>query len=257
MLIQTKSVSQLQEVGPGDSHIKAGYSVGALTYTVKVANVSFEENRKRGLPVGSGFFVVNSAVDSSTLGIFLENRYLTDLRTGAAGAVAVKHFTTKQHTRVAFIGTGAIATAMAEASHCVHQFEQGYAYGIDKQLTQAFANDIHAKLGYRILVCDTAEEAIRNADVIFTQTPGKEPVLKGGWLKPHATIIASGSDQATKNELPVEVLKHCKLVTDLTSQCKEVGELRTGIELGNMTVEDVYAELGEAFLRSLFKYSYV
>lgn len=35
-----------------------------------------------------------------------------------------------------------------------------------------------------------AEEAVRNADVIFTQTPASKQVLKLEWLKPHATIIA-------------------------------------------------------------------
>lgn len=237
----------MQEVGPGDCHIKGGYIAGAATWTVKLANVSFYKNQKRGLPVGSGIFIVCSAENGAPLGIFQENRYLTDLRTGAAGAVAVKHFAAKDHHRVAYIGTGAIATAMAEASHCVHQFEQGYAYGLDKRLTQAFANDIHNKLGYRILVCDSAEEAVRNADVIFTQTPGSAPVLEPTWLKPQATIIASGSDQATKNELPVELLKSCKFVTDLTRQCQKVGELRTAIQHGGMTVADVYAELGKCY----------
>jgi hypothetical protein len=46
---------------------------------------------------------------------------------------------------------------------------------------------------------------VRASDVIFTQTPGSKPVLEHSWLKPHATIIASGSDQPTKNEIPPEV----------------------------------------------------
>ena len=54
-------------------------------------------------------------------------------------------------------------------------------------------------------VCATAEEAVRASDVLFTQTPGSKPVLELSWLKPHATIIASGSDQPTKNEIPPEV----------------------------------------------------
>jgi len=47
-------------------------------------------------------------------------------------------------------------------------------------------------VGYPVEVCDTAEEAVRKGDVIFTQTPGSKPVLELSWLKPHATIIASG-----------------------------------------------------------------
>ena len=48
------------------------------------------------------------------------------------------------------------------------------------------------ELGYPVKVCQTAEEAVRGADVIFTQTTGASTVLELDWLKTHATIIASG-----------------------------------------------------------------
>lgn len=80
-----------------------------------------------------------------------------------------------------------------------------------------------------MLVCDTAEDAIRHADVIFTQTTGHAVVLDAAWLKPKVTIIASGSDQDTKNELPVDVMKKAKFVTDLTAQCAKVRKLLLSI----------------------------
>ena len=179
------------------------------------------------------------------MAIFQENRYLTDLRTGAAGAVSVKHFAAKHHTKVAFVGTGVIATAMAKGTHPVHKFTQGYAYGLDPKQAQQFADDIQKSCGYPVKVCATAEEAVRAADVIFTQTPASKTVLELEWLKPHATIIASGSDQPTKNEIPANVMKKSKFVADLVRQCSRVGELRTAIKEGLMTEQDVYAEIGE------------
>ena len=113
-------------------------------------------------------------------------------------SLLVKHFAAKDHTKVAFIGTGVIATAMARGTATIHKFTEGYAYGLDTKATQAFADEIKATCGYTVKVCATAEEACRSADVIFTQTPGNKQVLELGWLKPHATIIASGSDQPTK-----------------------------------------------------------
>jgi ornithine cyclodeaminase/alanine dehydrogenase-like protein (mu-crystallin family) len=179
------------------------------------------------------------------LGIFQENRYLTDLRTGAAGAVAVKHCAAPHHTNVAFLGTGAIATAMAEGTHCIHKFKQGFAYGLDRKQTQEFADYIQNTLHYPVTVCTTAEEAVRASDVIFTQTPASSQVLQEGWLRPHATIIASGSDQATKNELPSSVMKKSKFIADLVRQCARVGELRTALAEKMMTETDVHAEIGE------------
>lgn len=134
---------------------------------------------------------------------------------------------------------------MARSTHVVHQFTQGYAYGLDTKLTDKFCAELSADLGYPVKTCATAEEAVRNADVIFTQTPASKTVLELSWLKPNATIIASGSDQPTKNEIPVDVMKKSKFVADLIRQCSRVGELRTAIQAGAMTEADVYAEIGD------------
>ena len=84
------------------------------------------------------------------------------------------------------------------------------------------------------------------SDVIFTQTPGASTVLEKEWLKPSGvTIIASGSDQPTKQEIPNDVLKASKYIADLVKQTSKVGELRGAIQAGEMTEADVYAELGE------------
>eukprot|EP01038_Epipyxis_sp_PR26KG_P008107 gene8107-10979_t len=238
-------IHESANAGPGDCHIKGGYIEGTKTWTVKLANVSFYKNLEKGLPAGSGIFIVCDATNGSPLGIFQENRYLTDLRTGAAGAVSVKYFASKKHTKVAYIGTGVIATAMAEGTHCIHKFSEGFAYGLDPKQAGQFADSITKNLGYKMTVCTTAEEAVRNADVIFTQTPASSHVLQLEWLKPHATIIASGSDQPTKNEIPANVMAKSKFVVDLTRQCSRVGELRTAIKEGVMTEADVYAEIGE------------
>jgi len=239
-------IHESAEAGPGDCHIKGGYIEGTKTWTVKLANVSFYKNLKKGLPPGSGIFIVCDATNGSPLAVFMENRLMTDLRTGAAGAVAVKYCgSSAKHTKVSFIGTGVIANAMACGSHQVHKFKEGYAFGLDKAMTEKFCKEIEAELGYKMHVCSTAEEAVRAGDVIFTQTPAAEVVLELGWLKPHATIIASGSDQPTKNELPSDVMKKSKFITDLTRQCARVGELRTALKEGLMKESDVYAEIGE------------
>jgi ornithine cyclodeaminase/alanine dehydrogenase-like protein (mu-crystallin family) len=238
-------IHEKQEAGPGDCHIKGGYIEGTKTWTVKLANVSFYKNVAKGLPAGSGIFIVCDATNGAPLGIFQENRYMTDLRTGAAGAISVKHCVAKHHTNVSFIGTGVIATAMAVSTNVVHKFKQGYAYGLDTKQTEQFAKEIEKLCGYPVKVCITAEEAVRSSDVIFTQTPASKQVLELGWLRPHATIIASGSDQPTKNEIPSDVMKKSKFIADLVRQCSRVGELRTAIKEGFMKESDVYAELGE------------
>ena len=237
-------VAETPEAGPGDCHIKGGYIEGAPTWTVKLAMVSFYNNLKKGLPAGSGVFVVCDASNGGPIAVLHENRYLTDMRTGAAGAVCVKHLAPNAKS-VAFIGTGVIAEAMARATATVHGFEQGYGYSRDMAKNSAFCNKMSAELGYAFTPCSSAEEAVKNADVVFTQTTGSEWVLDLKWLQPHALIIASGSDQPTKNEIPPTVMQKARVVTDITAQCLRVGELRSAVKAGVMKETDVHAQLGE------------
>mmetsp|Transcript_28733 Transcript_28733/g.65698 ORF Transcript_28733/g.65698 Transcript_28733/m.65698 type:complete len:354 (-) Transcript_28733:632-1693(-) len=238
------TVAESPDAGPGDCHVKGGYVYGTPTFTVKVATVSFYKNAEKELPPGSGCFVVVCAVTGAPLGIFQENRFMTDLRTGAAGAISLAHCSHPTHDTIGFIGCGAIARNMARAAATVRPFK-GVAYGFG-DTAAAFCADMEKELGMPFAPAASAEDLCGQSDVIFTQTPGSETVLKKEWLKDTGvTIIASGSDQPTKNELPVDVLTAGKYVSDLTKQTSKVGELRVALEAGAMTENDVYAELGE------------
>lgn len=172
---------------------------------------------------------------------------MTDLRTGAAGAVAVKYTTPDDDSNViGFIGTGAIARNMARAAATVRPNFTGVAYGLDVDGAETFAKDMSAELGVPFKVATSSEELCGQSNVIFTQTTGSNHVLKLEHLQPGTTIIASGSDQPTKQELPNDVLASAdKYVADLIKQTSRVGELRGAIEANAMTTDDVYAELGE------------
>lgn len=237
------TVDESEGAGPGDCHIKGGYVSGTPTFTVKLATVSFYKNAERNLPPGSGMFCVVNAVTGGPLGIFQENRFMTDLRTGAAGAVSMKYATTAEQDVVGFIGCGAIARNMARAAATVRPFK-GVAYGLAG--AEEFCADMEKELGMPFEVAGTAKELCGKSDVIFTQTPGSETVLEKDWLKPEGvTIIASGSDQPTKQEIPNDVLAASKYISDLTKQTSKVGELRGPLQAGVMTEDDVHAELGE------------
>jgi ornithine cyclodeaminase/alanine dehydrogenase-like protein (mu-crystallin family) len=237
-------VAETPTAGPGDCHIKGGYVLGAPTFTVKLACVSFYKNLEQGLPAGSGLFCVVDAVTGAPLAVLQENRYMTDLRTGAAGAVALKHTTLPgQELRIGFIGAGAIARTMARASKAVRPHFTGMVYGLAG--ADDFANDMHDELGLDFTVAASARELCESCNVIYTQTPGSDTVLELDWLQPGTTIIASGSDQPTKQEIPNDVLKASKYIADLIKQTSKVGELRGALQAGVMTEADVHAELGQ------------
>mmetsp|Transcript_13511 Transcript_13511/g.40256 ORF Transcript_13511/g.40256 Transcript_13511/m.40256 type:complete len:461 (+) Transcript_13511:150-1532(+) len=243
------TIDETADAGPGDCHIKGGYVSGAATWTVKLASVSFYKNLERGLPPGGGVFVVMNAVTGQPCGIFQENRFMTDLRTGAAGGIALKHLglapdALGSTNTIGFVGCGAIARVMARAAKAVRPDFKGLCWAPDGS-HETFAADMEAELGVPFEAIDTAAEMCKGSDVIYTQTPGGTTCLEKSWLKPHATIICSGSDQPTKQEIPTDVLSASKYVSDLTKQTSKVGELRSALADGTMKMEDVYAELGE------------
>ncbi len=55
-------IGESSVAGPGDCHIKGGYVDATPTFTVKLACVSFYKNAEKGLPPGSGIFIVVNAV---------------------------------------------------------------------------------------------------------------------------------------------------------------------------------------------------
>ena len=170
---------------------------------------------------------------------------MTDLRTGAAGAVAMKHCSDEDQNVVGFIGTGAIARNMARAAAATRPFT-GICYGLDTDMSAEFAESMSTELGMPFKVAESAQELCGESDIIFTQTTGSSTVLEKDWLKESGvTIIASGSDQPTKQEIPNDVLKASKYIADLVKQTSKVGELRGPLQAGVMTEDDVYAELGE------------
>lgn len=207
------------------------------------ACVSFYNNLKKNLPPGSGIFIVVNALTGAPLGVFQENRFMTDLRTGAAGAVAMKYCSNPNQDIVGFIGCGAIAKNMARAAATVRPYK-GVTYALEG--AETFAEEMTKELGVPFEVATSAKELCGKSDIIFTQTPGSATVLEKDWLNPKGvTIIASGSDQPTKCEIPPDVLVASKYISDLTKQTRKVGELRSALEAGIMTEDDVYAELGE------------
>lgn len=170
-------------------------------------------------------------------------RFMTDLRTGAAGAVAMKYCTTAAQDTVGFIGCGAIAKNMARAAAAVRPYK-GVAFALEG--ADDFAKEMSEELDVPFEVASSAKDLCGVSDIIYTQTPGGSTVLEKDWLNPKGvTIIASGSDQPTKCEIPPDVLAASKYISDLTKQTSKVGELRSALAAGVMTEDDVHAELGE------------
>lgn len=232
----------------GESHVKGAYIEGALHFVIKVAN-SFYANREMGLPVGSGLMLAFDAITGVLDAILLDNGYLTDLRTGAAGAVAARHLATPTIRQAAFIGAGTQARFQFRAIAAVRDFSIVQVWSRNLVSAERLAREIMDDCDCTAYVAKSAERAVRNSDLIVTATPSYEPLIFADWVQPGATIIAVGSDSPEKQELDVNLLARADVViADRLSQCAEFGEIHHALEAGAIGLQDVTGELGDVII---------
>ena len=98
---------------PGDVHIKYGFVTGDEFYVLKMAS-GFYNNPELDLPVSDGLLLVFSQQTGQLKLILLDECWLTDMRTAAAGAVAAKHLAPKNVQHVGSVGTGVQARMQLE-----------------------------------------------------------------------------------------------------------------------------------------------
>jgi ornithine cyclodeaminase len=236
---------QIAQQLQGECHVKGAYIHGALHFVIKVAN-SFYGNRDLSLPVGSGLMLAFDAITGSLDAILLDNGYLTDLRTGAAGAVAVRHLSPATIHRAAFIGAGTQARFQWRAIAAVRNISSISVWSRNAVGADRFAREVMDDSDCSTQVARTVEDAVRHSDLIITTTPSQQPLVMADWVRPGATLIAVGSDTPDKQELDVALLARADVViADRLSQCAEFGEIHHALAAGALSRDDIAGELGD------------
>lgn len=229
----------------GEAHIKGAHLRGSPLFTLKVAT-GFFGNVEMGIPTGSGLVLIFDAQSGFPRGILADNGYLTDLRTGAAGALAVRHLTPDRPLLATVLGTGVQAKMQLGMMSHVRSLAGVRVWSRSQSHAATFAERMAEHVPCEIVAVPTVEDAVAEADLVVTVTPSQSPLVQPGWLRGGATVIAVGSDSPVKQELDAHVVAEAdKVVTDLTAQCAAFGELHHAVSDGLMTPDDVYAELGQ------------
>jgi len=228
----------------GETHVKGAHMKGAPYFVCKIAS-GFYRNPERGLPVGSGLVLVFDASTGLPQAILLDNGYLTDLRTGAAGAVAARHLARETLTKVAIIGSGLEAGFQMRALAEVRTVPTVFAWSRTRERAEGLAAQMRDELGLDVRVSDTVEDAVREADLVITATPSREPIVMAEWISPGAHVTALGSDGPDKQELDVQLLARADVVVaDHLEQCAKKGEIHHALATGAIALGDVAGELG-------------
>jgi ornithine cyclodeaminase len=231
----------------GEIHVKAGYLHGGEFYAVKMAS-GFPDNPTLGLSPGNGIVIVFDARTGVPSAVLLDNGYITDLRTAAAGAIAAKYLARDAVETVAVIGTGIQARLQPRLLAAVRSFRSVRVWGRRMDAAQQCVRDLEQSgtlpFGCVVSAEPSVEAAVRNADIVITVTASRSPVVRASWLAPGVLVTAVGSDGAHKQELDVDVLGSAdRVIADSLAQCRRIGEIHHALEAGVID-ESKITELG-------------
>jgi ornithine cyclodeaminase/alanine dehydrogenase-like protein (mu-crystallin family) len=227
----------------GEFHIKTAYVEGLPHVAVKVAS-GFYDNPTHGLPSGSGLMALFDAATGMPVALLLDNGFLTDIRTAAAGALAADLLAARSIGTVGIIGSGVQARQQVRCLATVRSFSRIVAWSPNPANLDRYCREMVAE-GFDASAASSAEQVCRAADLLITATPSRKPLVQAEWLKDGVHITALGSDSPGKQELDPACLDRADLVVvDRFAQCSAFGELKHALDAGLLTRNDVHAELG-------------
>jgi ornithine cyclodeaminase len=228
----------------GEFHVKTALIDGVPHVAVKIAS-GFYDNPAKGLPSGAGLMAVFDAATGLPVALLLDNGFLTDIRTGAAGAVAAEALAPQRIETAGVIGSGLQARYQVQCLRLVRPFTRIVAWSPDRAHLDAYIDEMR-KDGYDAAAAASPEAVCRAADIIITATPSRQPLVRAEWLRPGQHITALGSDSPGKQELEAACLAAADLVVvDRLTQCAAFGELRHALDDGSLQPNRVHGELGE------------
>lgn len=195
---------------------------------------------------GAGFLVTLFDSDHARILATIEADALGQMRTGAASAVASKYLARQNAAVMGLLGSGWQAESQLAAVAQVRALSEVRVYSTTKERRENFAATMSKRLGLNVRAVESAEAAVREADIVTTITTSRDPVLKGEWLAPGTHINAAGSNHSKRRELDALAVQRSQVVAvDALDQARlEAGDLVQAAE------EDCFSwdralELGE------------
>ncbi|WP_438422846.1 hypothetical protein [Aquimarina macrocephali] len=233
----------LFEDPPGDVHIKYGYIKNDDFYVIKIAS-GFYNNSKLGIASSQGMMLIFSQKTGQLAAILLDEGYLTDIRTAAAGALAALYFAPKKISAIGIIGTGIQAKLQLQFLQKNNPCKTVWIWGRTSEKTEKFKAEMSTD--FDIHIAKTPAEVAKNSTLIVTTTPSEVALLDAKDILPGTHITAVGSDTSDKQELGSEILQKADIViADSIPQSKSRGEIYRAVKDGSISEEKI-VELGNA-----------
>ncbi|MBB6123413.1 ornithine cyclodeaminase family protein [Sphingobium subterraneum] len=235
---------------PGsDSHlgIMPGYIESPQVWGTKLICL-VPENPKRGLSSHTGVVLLYD-VETGQLRALLDAAAITALRTPAATAAASRVLARPDATSLAILGTGEQAHGHFEALELVHRPTRIFIWGRSREAATQFRDAVAPATRATVTVCETVEEAVREADVVCSVTAATDPIIEGRWIAPGTHVNLVGSSIPAKSEIDADGVAQARYFVDYRPSAEaQAGELKRAIAAGVVTLDHILGEIGDVHL---------
>jgi len=179
----------------------------------------------------------------------LDASAITAIRTAAASAAATDVLARSDAGDLALIGSGVQARTHLAAMKAVRPLRRVRVWSRNRANAERFASEESKAAGVPIEVAETAEAAVKGADLVCTTTSSREPVLQGAWLAAGAHVNAVGACFPNAREVDTEAVRRARLYTDCRESClKEAGDFIIPRNEGAIDDGHLVGEVGDVFL---------
>ena len=207
---------------------------------IKWAGGNLGERKRLGLPyITSMILVMDPKVGNFRAA--MDGAHITNMRTGAQTAVALKYLHNGPSIRLGLFGAGMQGHTQTEAIAQLFDIEELCVYDINKDAALKFADDMRDTVKGKIVIADTPEDAAKG-DAVISVTQSKDKFIQNEWIKPGMVLFPMGSYQECTNEF---ILTADKIIVDHVGQCLHRGVLAELGGEGKVTEADISATIGE------------
>jgi len=240
-----KGTLDLGESGPYPPYHADINSMPAYVGWVDTAGIKWAggwmDNPARGLPYVSAIIVLVNPQNGIFTGV-LDGTLITNLRTGAQTAVALKYlYPGRKSLSVGLFGAGVQGRTQTRAIAELFAIDELKVYDTFPEAARKFAADMESVVSGKITICSEPRKAAEG-DAVITVTHAKDGFFKKEWFAPGTVLFPMGSYKECQDET---LLSADSVVVDHVAQCLHRGALKDLAEAGRITESSITATLGE------------
>lgn len=228
-------------LGVMPAHVQSSGALAAKLVTF------YPNNAERSLPTHLAQILLWNSETGELLAL-MDGRLITEMRTAATSAAATHALARSDAGVLAILGSGVQARSHFQALRVVRPLNQIRVWSRTSSHTRQFAMEMQQQFDAPVEACESAEMAVRGADLIVTATSATEPVLRGAWLSDGAHVNAVGAPRPTWRELDTEAVRRSRVLVDSRSGAlAESGDLLIPMKEGAIDESHIAGEIGEVF----------